>query len=148
MQDKNSDYLKDAATVQASGKPQLLGDVLAIGSRLVSEGKIPACVIDGNDGCYAVCRIAEDMDEVRPLRTRDSVTVGRASANTASEWHVDDKWMSKAHVRFSIDENGIPLVEDLESLNGTFVNDVRTTSRRILSRGDCIRAGHSVFIIL
>ena len=56
--------------------------------------------------------------------------------------------MSKEHFRLAIDEDGFASLEDLASKNGVWVNDVPVAGTRLLVRGDCIRAGHSTFLLL
>ena len=93
----------------------------------------------------AVC-VVPVTDDSRELRAPFELTIGRAPSASPGTWHVADKWLSKAHFRVSAGADGIPVVEDLDSLNGTSVNDRPLTGRRILRRGDAIAAGHSVFV--
>ena len=125
----------------------LLGTVLAEGARLIAEGKVSEAVQRSQPGFFALCRLSTEGDEVLELHAPFEVTVGRAASISAGTWHVEDKWMSKAHFRVSAGADGIPVVEDLDSLNGTSVNDKPLSNRRILRRGDSIAAGHSVFIL-
>jgi pSer/pThr/pTyr-binding forkhead associated (FHA) protein len=45
------------------------------------------------------------------------------------------------HCRLSTDARGDLSVEDLDSTNGTFVNDQRVSGRAVLSPGDRLRVG-------
>jgi pSer/pThr/pTyr-binding forkhead associated (FHA) protein len=45
------------------------------------------------------------------------------------------------HCRLSTDARGDLSVEDLDSTNGTFVNDQRVSGRAALSPGDRLRVG-------
>jgi predicted component of type VI protein secretion system len=69
------------------------------------------------------------IDE-RPL------TIGRAPEN---DIHIDNLAVSDHHARLS-SENGKIVIEDLGSLNGTYVNDLRV-DRAVLRDGDNIQIG-------
>ena len=125
---------------------ELLGRVLAEGARLISSGAVSDEVVAEQAGAYALCRLERGADEIRELRAPFELTIGRAPSASSGTWHVADKWLSKAHFRISSGPDGIPVVEDLDSLNGTSVNDKPLSARRILRRGDSIAAGHSVFM--
>lgn len=124
----------------------LLGRVLAEGARLISSGAVSDDVVAEQPGAYALCRLERDADEIRELRAPFELTIGRAPSASSGTWHVADKWLSKAHFRIYSGPDGIPVVEDLDSLNGTSVNDKPLSARRVLRRGDSIAAGHSVFM--
>jgi ABC transport system ATP-binding/permease protein len=64
-------------------------------------------------------------------------TLGRA---TRSDFMVDAPLVSRFHCRFTVSDTGVLEVEDLESTNGTFVNDTRI-ERSKLSAGDRIKVG-------
>ena len=65
-------------------------------------------------------------------------TVGRA---TGADFIVDAALVSRVHCRLSTDASGDLSVEDLDSTNGTFVNDQRVSGRAVLSPGDRLRVG-------
>jgi pSer/pThr/pTyr-binding forkhead associated (FHA) protein len=69
-------------------------------------------------------------------------TIGRSSDNiiTLSK----DKEISRHHALI-IQESGRFVVQDQNSLNGTFVNDEQVTSPRYLEDGDVILVGVSTF---
>lgn len=139
----------DSATLSALERGvDVLGNVLAEGARLISEGKISQDVIEEKNGAFALCLIEKDDDTVRELHKEQSLIVGRAAPSAPSDWQVADKWLSKTHFSITVDANGVPLLKDLASLNGTFVNDRAVSSSRTLVRGSCIRAGHSLFLFL
>ena len=56
-----------------------------------------------------------------------------------------DPRLSRRHARIFIDDTGRPIVEDLGSTNGTWVNGERLTAARILATGDELQAGQSTF---
>ena len=65
-------------------------------------------------------------------------TFGRA---TGADFIVDAALVSRVHCRLSTDASGDLSVEDLDSTNGTFVNDQRVSGRAVLSPGDRLRVG-------
>ncbi|MCL5734775.1 MAG: FHA domain-containing protein [Actinobacteria bacterium] len=69
--------------------------------------------------------------EVIPL-TGDVVTIGRSPH---SDIFLDDVTVSRHHARVIRDENGF-LVEDLSSLNGTYVNRKRIERHRLADRDE------------
>lgn len=71
----------------------------------------------------------------------DQATVGRAEANSIS---LDLANVSRTHARFFC-HDGSYYVEDCDSTNGTFVNDVEITHETLLSSGDLITTGGAVF---
>ena len=52
----------------------------------------------------------------------DKVTIGRESVNT---FQIFDNKASRVHVHISIQEDGSLLLEDFNSVNGTFVNGLK-----------------------
>jgi predicted component of type VI protein secretion system len=64
------------------------------------------------------------------------VTLGRAPDN---DLHIDNLAVSNYHARVYV-EAGSLVVEDLDSLNGTFLNDLRI-ERAMLKDGDCLLIG-------
>jgi pSer/pThr/pTyr-binding forkhead associated (FHA) protein len=56
-----------------------------------------------------------------------------------------DPQLSRRHARIYIDDQGRPVVEDLGSTNGTWVNDSRLRDSQVLRTGDRLRAGKSTF---
>ena len=77
-----------------------------------------------------------------PIRSR-SITIGRQEDNTIV---LDNPRVSGYHAR--IDKTGSDYVlTDLQSTNGTFVNNENVVSRRLL-HGDCIRIGEHVLLFV
>lgn len=70
-------------------------------------------------------------------------TLGRA---TRADFMVEAALVSRFHCRFSVSPEGILEIEDLESTNGTFVNDERVT-RLALKPGDHVRAGRLELLV-
>ncbi len=76
-----------------------------------------------------------------PLGTRP-VTIGRAPDN---DIHIDNLAVSNYHARVYV-EAGSLVVEDLNSLNGSYLNDIRV-ERAMLKDGDAILIGkHHIFV--
>jgi pSer/pThr/pTyr-binding forkhead associated (FHA) protein len=68
------------------------------------------------------------------------VSIGRASNNDLS---IDgDEYASARHARFEPRRDGV-YIEDVGSTNGTFVNGIRVTRERRLTRGDVVRVGET-----
>ncbi len=72
------------------------------------------------------------------LATGAERTVGRANR---SDFILDAALVSRVHGRLTTDASGDLSVEDLDSTNGTFVNDQRVNGRAALSPGDRLRVG-------
>jgi len=64
-------------------------------------------------------------------------TVGRA---TRADFIVDAALVSRLHCRLTAGATELEVV-DLDSTNGTFVNDQRVSGRAVLSPGDRLRVG-------
>lgn len=71
------------------------------------------------------------------------VVIGRETAATLC---IADASVSRRHSQIEKEAEGL-VIEDLDSLNGTFVNDV-PVKRRTLQHGDRVRIGDSQFIFL
>ena len=73
----------------------------------------------------------------------DAFVIGR---ETAANVCIADASVSRRHTKIDRQDNGF-VITDLESLNGTFVNDVPVKSR-VLEHGDRVRIGDSQFLFL
>src|ERR1041385_7415495 len=73
----------------------------------------------------------------------DTMVIGR---ETAANLCIADASVSRRHSKIEKSESGFVLT-DLESLNGTFVNDVPVKTR-LLEHGDRVRIGDSQFLFL
>src|SRR5918993_3244536 len=73
----------------------------------------------------------------------ETLVIGR---ETAANLCIADASVSRRHSKIEKKENGFVLT-DLDSLNGTFVNDVPVKSR-LLEHGDRVRIGDSQFLFL
>jgi pSer/pThr/pTyr-binding forkhead associated (FHA) protein len=71
------------------------------------------------------------------LTIQSSIIVGR---NNICDVYIDDAKMSRQH--FAVEyTDGVFMISDLESANGTFVNGIRVYGRQRLNSGDMIVAG-------
>jgi hypothetical protein len=75
---------------------------------------------------------------VFPLPKESAVSIGRAPTNDIA---IKDTSISSEHCRIR-PEGGVFVVHDLESTNGTFVNEKRIT-RHELAEGDVVRVGET-----
>lgn len=76
----------------------------------------------------------------RSLRIdKRTYTIGRA---LDADFRLDDDGVSRHHAKVVVSSQGVILVKDLGSTNGTFVNDERVSTRP-LSEGDVLRLGVS-----
>src|SRR5580693_10785780 len=88
-----------------------------------------------------VLRFENAMLKEVPLGTQP-VTIGRAPDN---DIHIDNLAVSNYHARVYV-EAGSLVVEDLNSLNGSFLNDIRI-ERAMLKDGDSILIGkHEILV--
>lgn len=102
----------------------------------------------------------DDLHQADSKRIRLTIT-DRSGAIKDVEWNVegslfvgrsvicninfDDDRLSKQHFVIEVTKMGC-YIEDLESTNGTFVNGVKMTNRRMLLDGDVITAGREKFV--
>ena len=73
---------------------------------------------------------------------RSALRLGRHPYNEVS---IDDPAVSRYH-SWITHEMGLVLIEDLASVNGTFVNGQRVSKRVALKPGDTIRIGETEFL--
>ena len=74
----------------------------------------------------------------------EEVVVGRAPS---CDLVLSDRFLSRTHARLYLDD-GVPMVEDLGSYNGTFVNGARVVEPVSLSPGDSVRLSTSTISLL
>ena len=72
-----------------------------------------------------------------------AITIGRQDGNTIV---IDDRQLSRNHARLANGPDG-PTITDLDSANGTYVNDQRIDAPHPLHPGDRLRLGESIFLI-
>jgi len=69
-----------------------------------------------------------------------TITIGR---HEECDFQVNDKWISRRHARITWGGAGY-LIEDLSTVNGTFVNGERISGPRALKSGDVLQLGSEV----
>jgi pSer/pThr/pTyr-binding forkhead associated (FHA) protein len=70
-------------------------------------------------------------------------TLGRARGSTV---RIPSSQVSRLHCRLYL-ENGVVTVEDLESVNGTFLNGVRVRDIQMVLPGDRLTVGPATFVV-
>ena len=75
--------------------------------------------------------------------TKPEITIGRDPACDAT---LEDKTVSNEHARFSFHHNQWWL-EDLQSTNGTFLNEERVSAPTVITTSDLVRCGQVVLSI-
>lgn len=78
------------------------------------------------------------------LPIADNLTMGRKSDNTVI---LDDRYVSSHHIKV-YKRNNEYVIEDLESTNGTQVNDVKIKNTVVLKSGDIIKVGTATFKLI
>ena len=73
--------------------------------------------------------------------SKQETVIGRSSA---SDIPVDQESISRSHARISNTTRGV-FIEDLESTNGTFVNDEPVEGQKALYNGDLVKIGRTIF---
>lgn len=84
-----------------------------------------------------------DIGRRTPLSERHYI-VGREPTTNIP---INRNLVSRQHARLSVDDEGLWWVQDLESTNGTFVNEERVVSRQIAD-GDLVRFGDVIYKFL
>ncbi len=77
------------------------------------------------------------------LLNKAESTIGRAVGSTI---RIPSKEVSRTHCRVCI-ENGIVTVEDIESVNGVYINGIRARGVQMLSPGDRLTVGPATFVV-
>jgi len=91
------------------------------------------------------------LEFIEPLeREKERVSIDRAvivGRSPECDVSVNDTYISSRHARFSMDEGELS-VEDLESTNGTYVNQELVKGRIQLERGDIVQVGGVLFEVV
>lgn len=80
--------------------------------------------------------------KVFPIRTGQAV-LGRARGNTV---RIPSAAVSRRHCQLRVDR-GLVMLEDLESVNGTFLNGRRINAVEVVRPGDRIEVGPVTFVV-
>jgi len=92
---------------------------------------------------YAIrVRTGPEEGEVYPLFEKREITVGRSPTNNI---FVRDKNVSRVHCQIVVN-NGVVSLTDLQSTNGTFVNDERINECK-LKANDEVRVGTTLLAL-
>src|SRR5436305_10809563 len=81
-----------------------------------------------------------NTDRVFPLQPEQTLTAGRTSQ---CDVQLDDPSVSRRHCTLRLLPNGLLQVKDLESANGTFVNE-RPIKEATARPGDLVRLGAAI----
>jgi diguanylate cyclase (GGDEF)-like protein len=93
------------------------------------------------DRAYLVALSGENIGQLFPLESGESI-VGRGGQATIK---LPDDGISRRHCRL-LRKGSEVIVEDLQSANGTYVNDDRVEMARLLRDGDKIRLGSTTIL--
>lgn len=93
-----------------------------------------------------VLEVLEGKAAGRHISIGEELIIGRGSDESGRL--ADDPELSRRHARFSTDSEGVLMVEDIGSTNGTFVNGDRITGTRRLQPGDTVKVGATVMQVL
>ena len=85
----------------------------------------------------ALVAVLDGAEGGRRIRIAERLTVGRGDDVGLV---LDDPEMSRAHAVFAVTPDGLE-VQDLGSLNGTWVNGERITAPTLLAAGDAVKVG-------
>jgi hypothetical protein len=98
----------------------------------------PSCA-----GCIGCLLLSDGAGGVRAIPLGElPVEIGRAAGCDVS---LDDPEVSRRHCRVWV-QHGRAWLEDLASINGTFVNDRRVALRMALRDGDVLRVGRTLLV--
>jgi pSer/pThr/pTyr-binding forkhead associated (FHA) protein len=92
-------------------------------------------------GSYLIVSSGPDLGQQYPL-WGETITIGRASREATWEIRLTDRSVSRPHARLEHRKDGFYLV-DLESANGTLLNDVQVQAPAVLKDGDVISVGET-----
>jgi two-component system, NtrC family, response regulator HydG len=98
--------------------------------------------LDSTTDAYLVTREGNTWRDVYRLPSGEVITLGRDAAN-----HIvlaDDR-ASRQHCQF-FQRDSTWRLRDMDSRNGTSLNDVKITAEHVLEEGDVIRAGRTEFL--
>jgi diguanylate cyclase (GGDEF)-like protein len=94
---------------------------------------------EAREGCLVII-YGDDLGRRVPLVSDGPMTIGRSSR---CEVHVDQESVSRNHARIKR-EKGRFAIEDLDSTNGTYVND-ELVEETVLRDGDQLKIGRTIF---
>ena len=92
---------------------------------------------------FLVMLRGQDLGRRYELEAGQSLTVGRG---TEADYQIDDDSLSRLHCRFA-QAGGRWIITDLDSTNGTYVNE-QSAPNRALESGDVVKIGRTIFKFL
>lgn len=110
---------------------------------LVSHPKKQAPV-SSKDACLVLIYPTGPGMGLRFALADQNVIIGRSPS---CQIHIDNASVSRQHARIDRDEAGVYFATDLQSTNGTFVNDV-PANQTIMKDGDYLKAGNCIYRFL
>ena len=122
------------ATISLNGReisqPEtvVLGDMIGIGQAVMQVG------VEFEQKAEADSWYLESSDNHDSFAVRNEVTVGRSEDNNIT---ISDEHVSRYHARL-VEKNGYVWVQDLQSANGTSVNNTAITGGAALFHGDYV----------
>ena len=98
-----------------------------------------------NEELFWLWPVGARADSGRPIELTDEVILGREQGRKVRV--VDDDAVSRKHAKIRwLPEQGVAIIEDLESKNGTFVNG-EIVVRKYLEAQDVVRIGDQLFVV-
>jgi hypothetical protein len=92
---------------------------------------------EDDDGGIALVFVQEKPDAGGEHPVEDGMTIGRTDGDVL----LPDPQVSRRHAVVRLDDDSRPVIEDLGSTNGTYVNEEPVTGPRRLEVGDVVRFG-------
>lgn len=145
----NAGFLMNGSRTQKA--PFGPGDTLQVGDhllRLISDAQDVSPLSQPTpppaSGACLVARKGNDAGKTFPLGGKPVSILGRGVATDITIWDIR---ASRAHCRLDGTDGSYTLT-DLNSSNGTWVNEERLHGSRPLAAGDCIRIGSTVLEFL
>jgi pSer/pThr/pTyr-binding forkhead associated (FHA) protein len=115
--------------------------------RVLRVASVAAKATDGSQkqGRGLALEIIEPLDRAgERVEVEGSMVLGRAPD---CQLRIADNFLSSHHARFQND-GGDLTIEDLDSTNGSYVNQVSVTERVHLDRGDIVQVGGILFEVV
>jgi pSer/pThr/pTyr-binding forkhead associated (FHA) protein len=107
---------------------------LQVSNQLISSRRIPAINITQLD----------NEEDTNAVYTGSEVIIGRESS---TDYVIQNETVSARHARLSYHHNQW-WVEDLQSTNGTFLNDERVETATVIISGDELRCGNVTLLVI
>jgi ABC transport system ATP-binding/permease protein len=108
------------------------------------QGGEAALALEEPRGPRLIVCAGPDQGQAFPL-WGEVITIGRASRDATWEIRLTDRSISRPHARLERSE-GACILQDLDSANGTLVNDAPVTNPVIIQAGDVIRLGETSLV--